>query len=96
MSDHKMGEDSGVPLGAMALSALWVSRIALICATVLVPLLLASNFVPDGNYLAGVLFIGLAIVGLVYSLRTWADPPYWAVFLVRATAYRHRWHRPDH
>ena len=94
MSDHEMGEDSGVPLGAMASSALWVSRLALVCATVLVPLLLASNFVPDGNYLAGVLFIGLAIVGLVYSLRTWADPPYWAVFLVRATAYRHRWHRP--
>ena len=79
----------------MATLALWTSRFALVCATVLVPIIIASNLIPDGDYPAGVFFVAVAIAGLLYSVRTWADPPYWAVFLVRATAYRDRWHRPS-
>ena len=95
MPRQQRNEGPAGPLGPMASFTLWMSRIALVVATVGVPVLFAGSIIRDGSYGIALLFLGFAVAGLVYSVMNWRDPPYWAVVMGRGTAYRRQWHPPE-
>jgi len=71
----------------------------LVCCTVVFPVALAIGTVGDERawpwvpYVVPPLMVAVAIVGAIYSVKRWIDPPLWAVLLARGEGYRERWHR---
>lgn len=87
------------PLGAMGRLALWSSRCMLVSVAVLLPLAAAGGVSPDDqawlSFGAVAFLLAAAAAGVVYSIRAWNDPPWWAWVLGRASYYRSRVHPFD-
>jgi len=90
---------SGAAPSPLTWAAVWLARCFLLAGTVGLPLLLAVSTWDDAkawpwvHYVMPSLFVACAVVGCVYTLRRWADPPTWAWILSRSLPYRDEWHQ---